>query len=344
MSLLKNKEQKESETRTSAKKWTDKDKAILIELYPYKTDKELCALLEKTPGQLRGMKERLGLNEKIKPFTDEEKERIKFFYSNNPNEMDLDTFARELGRQKTSISRYARSQGWTKNNRSATEESINRQKDSLFKYYQTEKYIQNVYPNQVHLLTYYAKNKHPKGMLGKNHSDETKSKMSITHKELAANMSYDEKRLIAMKGVDTKRKNGSFNTTSNAYSRCHGGYRSDVDCYFRSSWEANIARLFNSLDIKWEYESKRFNFPDVESGVLSYQPDFYLPTYDRWIEVKGWMDEKSKIRLDMFRKYYPEESSKLILIGEQEYFDIETIYSNIIDNWEGRKTVPNKAM
>ena len=36
----------------------------------------------------------------------------------------------------------------------------------------TEKYQKEIYPNQVALLTYYAQNEHPKGMLNKHHTDE----------------------------------------------------------------------------------------------------------------------------------------------------------------------------
>lgn len=124
--MLKSNVQNEKETKASP--WTEKDKKKLIELYPYKTNKELCEILEKTDGQLRGMKSRLGLNEKFKPLTTEEKEKIEQFYRNNPNEMDLENFSKELGRPKTSISRYARKLGLTKYTRKFSQQSINKMK------------------------------------------------------------------------------------------------------------------------------------------------------------------------------------------------------------------------
>ena len=300
-------------------------------------------MLNKTEGQLRGMKERLNLNQKFNPFTDEEKSKIENFYNNNLNEIDLDNFAKTLGRQKTSISRYARKVGLTKDNRPFSEDSINKRKNSLLRFRNSDKYQSKIKPQQTQLLTYYAQNKHPMGMKDKHHSDLTRNKMSLSRIELFESMSYEEKHAIAMKAVETKRKNGGFHTTSNAYSRCKGGFRKDIGCYFRSAWEANIARILNLFRIEWLYECKRFSFDNETNGVLSYQPDFYLPQYNKWIEVKGWMDEKSKKRLELFKKYYPEEFSNLILIENKEYIKISNKYSLVIDNWESKGNYKNKS-
>ena len=330
MNTLKNNEQIE----IKQKGWTKEEKEQLIEMYPYKTTKELCNILDKSEGQIRGMKERLGLNQKLKIFTIEEKEMIIDFYKNNPNEIDLDNFANLINRPKTSISRFAKQIGLTKNNRKLSDSSLLKRQESYNKYIESDYYKNIVYPRQVESLSYYAKNNHPQGMLGKHHTEETKKQMSETHIALAQNMSNDEKHLIAMKGVETRRKNGSIETTSNAYSRCKGGKRLDLNCYFRSAWEANVARLLNFLNINWLYEYKRFDFYNEENGILSYQPDFYLPQYNKWIEVKGWMDDKSIKRLSLFNEYYPYEYKNLFLIDEAEYKKINTKYKNIIPCWE----------
>lgn len=332
MSMSKNNEQKEKEIKI--RPWTEKDKEDLVKLYPYKTNKELCVLLEKSEGQVRGMKERLGLNSKINLFTDKEKLEIEEFYKTNCLEMDLETFAKKLGRPKTSISRYAKSLNLTKSNRPLSKQAIEKREKSLSEYRKTDEYINNLKKQQIFLLTYYAQNKHPKGMLGKHHSKEVCEKLSASHIELFANMSKEEKHRRAMKAVKTKRENGVIATTNNAYSRCKGGIRQDLNQYFRSSWEANIARILNYLNIEWKYEYKRFNFSEEKEGVLSYQPDFYLPKYNKWIEVKGWMDEKSKLRLKLFKKYYPTESLNLILINEEIYLLLNKQYSKIVENWE----------
>lgn len=52
--------------------------------------------------------------------------------------------------------------------------------------------------------------------------------------------------------------------------------------HFRSRTEAKYCMLFNMFDVAWTYESRRFLLP---SG--SYLPDFYLPAWNTWIEIKG---------------------------------------------------------
>ena len=106
MSTLKNNEQKESETKT--RPWTEKDKSDLIELYPCKTNAELCEILEKSEGQVRGMKERLGLNQKFRPFTKEEICKVEEFYESRYKDISLDDLAKELGRSKIAIQRNAK--------------------------------------------------------------------------------------------------------------------------------------------------------------------------------------------------------------------------------------------
>ncbi|MBU0482827.1 MAG: hypothetical protein KKG47_17170 [Proteobacteria bacterium] len=54
---------------------------------------------------------------------------------------------------------------------------------------------------------------------------------------------------------------------------------------FRSRLEVRWAIFFDELGIKWKYEPE---YDDVEFGGcrIFYKPDFYLPDYDLWIEVK----------------------------------------------------------
>lgn len=41
--------------------------------------------------------------------------------------------------------------------------------------------------------------------------------------------------------------------------------------------------MFDALGIRWEYEREGFMLP----GVGKYLPDFWLPDFDIWVEVKG---------------------------------------------------------
>jgi hypothetical protein len=141
-----------------------------------------------------------------------------------------------------------------------------------------------------------------------------------------------------IKQRNTKIKNGTLNPMLKQeipYSRTKGGKRKDLNnIYFRSSWEANIARYYNFLGIEWQFEPKTFVFANITRGSVSYTPDFYLPKEDKWVEVKGWMDGKSKTKLKRFKKQYPEEYAKLQLITEKEYKEIKRKIAPFIKEWE----------
>ena len=54
------------------------------------------------------------------------------------------------------------------------------------------------------------------------------------------------------------------------------------------------------------------------------------------------MDDKSKVKLKRFKKYYPEE--KIEIIGELEYKEIERKLGCFIPNWEWGKTRINPSI
>lgn len=51
---------------------------------------------------------------------------------------------------------------------------------------------------------------------------------------------------------------------------------------FRSRLEARWAVVFDAMGMAWKYESQGF-----EGGGERYLPDFFLPTFNLWVEVKG---------------------------------------------------------
>lgn len=125
------------------------------------------------------------------------------------------------------------------------------------------------------------------------------------------------------------------------YSRGSQGRREDLDnVYFRSKWEANYARYLNLLKekgqvFKWEFEPDTFWFEKIKRGVRSYTPDFKI--WDKadgefyYVEVKGWMDAKSKTKLKRMKKYHPEV--KLVLFDADDYKDLKK-WKRVIYGWE----------
>jgi hypothetical protein len=59
-------------------------------------------------------------------------------------------------------------------------------------------------------------------------------------------------------------------------------------CRFRSRLEARWAVFFDTLGLKWEYEPEGYTVkPWDDKPARRYLPDFYLPTSETWVEVKG---------------------------------------------------------
>lgn len=118
------------------------------------------------------------------------------------------------------------------------------------------------------------------------------------------------------------------------------GYREDLQMEFRSSWEANIARLLNYLKIEYTFEKDMYklNRDNIKykfsSGV--YVPDFILKN-GTILEVKGNYDLRSLCNLKLFTELYPNENLKVI--DSDIYYLISKKYSDIIKNWEEKASV-----
>ena len=81
--------------------------------------------------------------------------------------------------------------------------------------------------------------------------------------------------------------------------------------YFRSRLEARWAVFFDTLNIRWEYELEGFQIDENER----YLPDFYLPDFKSWIEIKPEIQTENITSSEMWRK-----AKKLVdgLIGNVE--------------------------
>jgi len=66
----------------------------------------------------------------------------------------------------------------------------------------------------------------------------------------------------------------------------YNGYR------FRSRLEARWAVFFDKLSVPYIYEPEGYELGDG----IRYLPDFWLPTWDRWVEIKPKLDEQNRRR------------------------------------------------
>lgn len=124
------------------------------------------------------------------------------------------------------------------------------------------------------------------------------------------------------------------------HTRARGGKRSDLNnLYVRSSWEANWARYLNTLIQKgvvlmWHYEVDTFRL-DFSCGSRCYTPDFRVEYADgrtEYHEIKGYMDAKSRAKIEAMREQF--SSVNLIVIAAKEYKEVEDVYKFHLPNWE----------
>ncbi len=110
-----------------------------------------------------------------------------------------------------------------------------------------------------------------------------------------------------------------------------GGKRADIgNHYFRSRWEANIARMLNAMNMTWEYEPRTF---DCATGF--YTPDFLIDG-KYWIEVKGYLTPIARAKMDAFRMQYPDE--RLVVIDRAMYKTLQREWEPRIPEWEHSAT------
>lgn len=84
---------------------------------------------------------------------------------------------------------------------------------------------------------------------------------------------------------------------------------------FRSTWECYIAKLLLYAGMDFQYEPRRFYLTDK----LSYLPDFYIPELKAYIEVKGWLRDKDKVRISLFKTRI---TGRLIYLGKDELEEV----------------------
>lgn len=90
----------------------------------------------------------------------------------------------------------------------------------------------------------------------------------------------------------------------------------------RSSWEEKIDLLLHDSGLEYEYESQRF---DLDNQSMTYLPDFKVD--DNIVEVKGWANEPSQKKAEMFVAEYPDY--RYIVVGDKMECDVHI-------EWEDR--------
>lgn len=266
---------------------------------------------------------KLGINNKINIFTDEEMSLVEDLYKEGflGGDGKLDKLAYKLGRTKQFICRKAKDLGLTDYKKKACKKLKEK--------------------NSKRVKQWLQENDHPRGFLGGCHTEEARASIGRKNSAWWDSLSEDEKRKRSVKRVKTMQKNGTIPTNRKKAS-WKSGWRKigQTRNFYRSRWEANYGRYLELQKtegsiISWEHEPKRFFFTGNANSKISYLPDFRVTAKCGEIEyheVKGWMDERSRAIIDAMNIDYPEVT--LVLIQQKEYNQIKKRFSNKIEDWE----------
>ncbi len=85
----------------------------------------------------------------------------------------------------------------------------------------------------------------------------------------------------------------------------------------RGKWELQVGELLNKNQVLW-VRKIYIPYTDFDGINRTYTPDFYIPSLDRYLEVKGYFSEKDK--------------NKLKLVVEQNKINILVIQGGDLNN------------
>lgn len=158
---------------------------------------------------------------------------------------------------------------------------------------------------------------------GKKHSEESKEAARKSIKATIANFSDEEKKARSeqhkvkhkphkqyVKWSDDSRKKQSLNraifiNSGKAHCNYYSVWNGHQCIKVQGTWEKRIAEALTKFNIQWT----RVIIP--YSKTKHYTPDFYLPDYDMYLEVKGWMSDND---INKYKKIIKETHIILKLI------------------------------
>lgn len=120
--------------------------------------------------------------------------------------------------------------------------------------------------------------------------------------------------------------------------RGHGSYfinpLNNKRVWMYSTYETRFAKCLVRMNISWYYAPKSFELGEIGS----YRPDFYLPKYDIWFEVKGLWWPVSIDKMKAFNIHYPDKhlrivyEKEIILLEKYNEIDISRLGTSLNDH------------
>jgi hypothetical protein len=146
---------------------------------------------------------------------------------------------------------------------------------------------------------------------GRRHTEDHKAHMRevMKGKNVGKVRSADTRRKLSEAGLRSYRNGRPIATAREKIYRNSPGWHGNT--WFRClNSEGVAARQLDQVGIDWIYEPKRFKL-----SVGTYTPDFYIPEFDIWLEVKGYLRRGESAKIEAFRR---ETGKTLVLVMQTE--------------------------
>ena len=87
----------------------------------------------------------------------------------------------------------------------------------------------------------------------------------------------------------------------------------------QGTWERNVALKFEELGIEWNKlkTNKDILKYEMDDKVRCYTPDFFLPAYNVFLEVKGHWWGRDREKMDIVLKTYPDKN--IVILEKEQY-------------------------
>lgn len=121
--------------------------------------------------------------------------------------------------------------------------------------------------------------------LSKENSDSLK-RTSVALSKVMLGRKLSDKTKLKISAV-VKGKSGGFRPNSNRWKGVQIEQNGMI-IHLDSTYEKRFVEILNNHKIEWIRNTKSFEYL-FEGSIRKYIPDFYLPSLDVWIEVKGWV-------------------------------------------------------
>ena len=96
------------------------------------------------------------------------------------------------------------------------------------------------------------------------------------------------------------------------------------ECSLRGSWERDVAAWLDRQGVKW---TRKYFVKYLDESVnRTYSPDFFIPSDNSIIEVKGYYSDKDKRKMQLIQEQHPELVVKMIM--KKDFEQLQTLTYN----------------